>query len=75
MGDLSDFVSSAILTSEDGLKFTEEVSAGSSASARVSRDAAKLEGRTLFEQLQTNKEKAEEAAQARYKMNFGTSIY
>jgi F0F1-type ATP synthase alpha subunit len=72
MGDLSDFVSTTVLTSSDGFSFTEAaaVTTGSTRPA-VNRDLAKLEGRTLYEQLQANKDKADEEKQARYKMNFG----
>ncbi len=46
-------VSSAMLVSEDGLSFKEEtIHGGLSMPSSVSRDVAKLEGRTLYEQLQ-----------------------
>ena len=46
-------VSSAMLVSEDGLSFKEEtLHGGLSMPSSVSRDVAKLEGRTLYEQLQ-----------------------
>jgi hypothetical protein len=72
MGDLSDFVSTTVLTSNDGFHFTEAaaVITGDNRPA-LNRDLAKLEGRTLYEQLQSNRDKADEEKQARYKMNFG----
>ncbi len=46
-------VSAAVLVSEDGLSLKEEaVQGGLSMPTNVSRDVAKLEGRTLYEQLQ-----------------------
>ena len=58
MAGLDDFVSTSVLTSEDGLKFNEQegVLAGGQR-ATVSRDLSKLEGRTLYEQLKSNKDK------------------
>lgn len=73
MGDLSDFVSTSVLTSEDGLSF-KEADTGGLSRPTISRDAAKLEGRTLYDQLQSNKDKAEGEREARYKANFGECL-
>ena len=75
MTDLSDFVSSAVLVSEDGLSLKEEAPRGglSQNMSHVSRDVAKLESRTstLYDQLQANKAKIEEDRLIKQKMAFG----
>ena len=76
MTDLSDFVSAAVLVSEDGLSLKEEGPKGglSRADNAVARDVAKLEGRTLYDQLQANKAKIEEDRLIKSKMAFGACV-
>jgi hypothetical protein len=76
MGDLSEFVSRAVLHSDDGLALREQEKAGVDygTGGRVARDVAKLEGRTLYEQLAANKAKVEEERLAKKMANFGAAV-